>query len=114
MSEKNEAGRTPNRSYEATLRVGYKGAITLRRVSIKPSRKRREYVKRLERIIAICEEALVNPEALEEIQLKAADVIIRAIRMSYTIVREVDIENLERLATEIKRELEARHQPGGS
>ena len=50
----------------------------------------------------------MDPEAVEAIQLKAADVIIRAIRMGYTIVREVDIENLERHTKAIQRSFEER------
>jgi len=66
----------------------------------------------LERIVAVCEEAMNDAEALEEIQLKAAEVIIKAIRMSYAIVREVDIENLERHAEEIKKRLAERDREG--
>jgi predicted ATP-grasp superfamily ATP-dependent carboligase len=67
-------------------------------------------VERLERIIALCEEALCDPGAVEGAQLKAADVIIRAIRMGYSIVREVDVEDLERRAEEIKERLEERRR----
>jgi hypothetical protein len=105
-----EAGEGGQDSWadEAPLRLGYKGVITLRRVNIKPQKKRKEYVQRLEDIIGLCEEALMDPEAVEAIQLKAADVIIRAIRMGYTIVREVDIENLERHTKAIQRSFEER------
>jgi glutathione S-transferase len=106
------AGRAPGGEDEAPIRIVFKGFITLRRVRIKPDKKREEYVARLERIITACEEALTDSDALEEAQLKAADVIIRAIRMSYVIVREVDIENLERVAQEIKRRLDERARQG--
>ncbi|MBD3206232.1 hypothetical protein GF319_07805 [Candidatus Bathyarchaeota archaeon] len=93
---------------EVPIRLFYKGVITIRKVNIKPQKKRKEYIQRLEHIIGLCEDALMDPEAVEAIQLKAADVIIRAIRMGYTIVREVDIENLERHTKEIQRSFEER------
>jgi len=102
--EAGEGGQA-SKEAEAPIRISYRGVITLRRVRIEPSKKRGEYVQRLEQLISICEEALSDPQALEEIQLKAASVIIRAIRTSYAIVREEDVENLEQLAQEIKRQL---------
>lgn len=101
---------TPPEETETPLSLGYKGVITLRRFKIKPEKKRRDYVQRLENIVSICEAALSDPDSVQEVQLKAADVIIRAIRMSYTIVKEVDIENLERQTREIKRSLKERDQ----
>jgi len=91
---------------EAVHRFGIQ--VTLRRVRINPDRKRREYLERLEGVIKACESAMGDAGALEEIQLKAMDIIIKAIRLSYVIVREVDIENLELQAEEIKRRLEER------
>ena len=79
---------------------------------MRPGVKRGEYVERLERIIALCEGALCDPAALEGAQLRAADVIIRAIRMGYAIVREVDVEDLERRAEEIKARLEEGRRGG--
>jgi len=99
---------TSSEEAETPLTLGYKGVIILRRFKIKPEKKRRDYVQRLENIVSICEAALSDPESVQEVQLKAADVIIRAIRMSYTIVKEVDIENLERQTREIKRSFEER------
>ena len=83
-----------------------------RRVRISPREKREEYVARLEELISFCEGILNNPEAYEELQLEAARVIIQAIRMSYSIVREVDVENLEQLAEKIKKALEESHREG--
>jgi len=108
VPEEDGAGRETRQEAEAPLRLGFKGVITLRRVRIKPEQKRKEYVRRLEGIVTLCEKALSDPEAVEGIQLKAANVIINAIRMSYAIVREVDIENLERQTKEIQRILEQR------
>jgi hypothetical protein len=106
--KKNEHGRAALRKNEAPVRIGFKGFITLRR--IKPETKRKEYVKRLEDIVKTCEEALADPNVMKSIQLRAAQVIIEAIRMSYTIVREVDVENLEKLTAQIKAKLEERNR----
>jgi len=111
--EEDAGGGSAAGGAEAPARIGFRGFITLRRFKIRPGRKRREYVERLERIMAVCEEALSDPEAVEGAQLKAADVIIRAIRMGYAIVREVEVEDLERHAEEIKKRLEERRRGGG-
>jgi hypothetical protein len=100
------AGGASGGGDEASVRLSF--TLRLRRVRIRPKEKREEYVARLERIIELCESVLNSQGLMEDIQLKAADVIIRAIRMGYTIVREVDVENLERITAEIKAKLEER------
>ena len=109
-AEEAGAGGEARGEDEAPVRVRFGGFVTLRR--IRPREKREEYLARLERIVATCEEAMSGAE-LDGAQLKAADVIIRAIRMGYAIVREADVENLEQAAAEIKRILEARAAGGG-
>jgi len=84
--------------------------VAARRFRIEPKRKREEYMSRLERIIRTCETPFNNPKAMEKIQLKADEVIIKEIKMSYEIMREAEIENLERLVVEIKAKLEERDQ----
>jgi hypothetical protein len=108
MPKEVRAGGEAREETEAPIILDFKGNITLRRMSIKPDKKRREYVRRLEDIVELCEEALSDPNSIEGTQLKAANVIINAIRMSYNIVREVDIENLERHTKEIQKILEKR------
>ena len=100
------AGGASGGGDEASFRLSF--TLRLRRVRIRPKEKREEYVARLERIIELCEAVLNDAGSMEDVQLKAADVIIRAIRMGYTIVREVDVENLERITAEIKAKLEER------
>jgi hypothetical protein len=104
--KEDEPRRAAVRKNEAPVRISFKGFITLRR--IKPETKRKEYVKRLEGIVKTCEKALADPNIMKFVQLKAAQVIIEAIRMSYTIVREVDVENLEKLTAEISAKIEER------
>ncbi len=45
-----------------------------------------------------------NPPNLEPLQLKAMDVTIRAVRMCYAIVRDIDTEVLETELERIKKE----------
>lgn len=69
--------------------------ITARRVRIDPERKRAQYLQRLERLISELDEVIADPKGVEEIQLKAMDILIRTVRMCYHIVRDVDVESLE-------------------
>jgi len=105
------AGGSSGGGDEASVRISF--ALRLRRVRIRPKAKREEYVARLERIIELCESVLNDVGSMKDVQLKAADVIIRAIRMSYVIVKEVDVENLERVTAEIKAKLAERDREGG-
>jgi hypothetical protein len=109
-SAEDGAGGSSGGGDEASFRLSF--TLTLRRVRIRPKAKREEYVARLERIIELCEAVLSDAGAMEDVQFKAADVIIRAIRMSYVIVKEVDVENLERVTAEIKAKLEERDREG--
>ena len=109
LPEETAPAGSPHEEGEAPIRIRVK--VTLRRVRIEPAEKREEYIARLEKAIKFCENVLNNPGAVEEIQLEALDVIIRAIRMSYTIVKDVDVENLERLTDEVKTQLKGRPQP---
>ena len=74
-----EPAGPPRGEAETPIRIRVK--VTLRRVRIEPAEKREEYIARLEKAIKFCENVLNNPGAVEEIQLEALDVIIRAIRM---------------------------------
>jgi DNA-binding Lrp family transcriptional regulator len=98
---------------DASLDIAFQGVIRFRRIRIEPAKKREEYIERLERVIALCEEALTRPGAVGRPQLRAAEVLIKALRASYEIVREVDVENLERLAEEVARKIEEASGAGG-
>jgi hypothetical protein len=92
------------RSGEAAARV--RVVITARRVRIDPAGKREEYVGRLERLIGGLDGLLADPGLDEAARLKAVDVIIRAVRMCYLIVRDVDVERMERELEKLKEEAE--------
>lgn len=112
MRKEAEDQPSPRQKAAAYQRIGIK--VTVRRVRIKPDEKREEYVRRLEKVIRFCEGVVNNPSAAEIIQLMALDVIIRAIRMGYTIVKDVDVENLERYTEEIKAQLKESFGPNRS
>jgi hypothetical protein len=69
--------------------------IGARRVRIDPARKRAEYMMRLEELMAEIDGIIDDPKGFKEIQVRAMDVLIRAVRMCYRIVRDVDVERLE-------------------
>jgi len=69
--------------------------ITARRVRIDPAKKKRSYIRRLERVMRLCDRLASNPEGYEEIQVKAMAVLVRAIQVCYGIVVDVAVEQLE-------------------
>jgi len=90
-----ERSRDPERSVvdatgdrEAALREAMEGpfvstdrvrfSLSTRRARIDPSKKRASFVRRLERIMRQCDKIVANPEGVEEIQVKAMGVLIRA------------------------------------
>jgi len=79
-----------------------KVSLTTRRVRIDPEAKRAKYLNRLELLIQELDGIIVDPEGIEEIQLDAMDVLIKAVRLCYRIVRDIDVEILENELAEIK------------
>ncbi|MBN2336724.1 hypothetical protein JXL21_14295 [Candidatus Bathyarchaeota archaeon] len=45
-----------------------------------------------------------DPEGYEEIQVKAMSVLIRAIKVCYGLVLDIEVENLEREVEELEKE----------
>jgi len=82
--------------------------ITARRVRIDPSEKRRSYIRRLEKVMADCDKIASDPQGYEEIQVKAMAVLIRAVRVCYDIITDIEVEMIEAEAEEVKRLLEER------
>ncbi|MBL7167237.1 hypothetical protein ISS40_01060 [Candidatus Bathyarchaeota archaeon] len=76
--------------------------ITARRVRIDPEAKRAQYLNRLELLIQELDAIIADPEGYEDIQLDAMDTLIKAVRLCYTIVRDVDVELLESELEELK------------
>jgi len=76
--------------------------LTARRVRINPQAKRAQYLNRLELLIQELDGIIADPEGFEDIQLQAMDTLIKAVRLCYTIVRDVDVELLENELEKIK------------
>ena len=100
--QKTEGAEPDLREDEASTRI--KVFITARRVRIDPERKRTEYIHRLEALIQGLDGIIADPEGVEKIQLRAMDVMIRAVNMCYRIVRDVDVEMMEDELARIEEE----------
>jgi len=87
-------------------------SITARRVRIEPSKKRRSYIRRLERVMKTCDAIVADPETPEDVKVKALAVLIRAVKVCYEIVTDVEVEQIEEKAEEIRRALEERRRRG--
>jgi len=85
-------------------------SITARRVRIEPDKKRRSYIRRLERVMRQCDKIINDPEGYEELQVKAMAVLIRAVKVCYDIVTDVEVEMIEAEAEKIRRALEERRR----
>ena len=92
---------------------GYEGFrvrldITARRVRIDPAEKRGSYVRRLEELMRRCDGIITDPEGVENIQMRAMEVLIRAVTVCYRMVGDAEVEELEREVEALKaREAEA-------
>jgi hypothetical protein len=87
--------------------------LTARRVRIDPEAKRAKYLNRLEKLIHELDGIIIDPEGIEDIQLQAMNVLIKAVRLCYSIVRDIDVEVLEVELEEIKeRNRRAREKRG--
>jgi hypothetical protein len=62
------------------------------------------YLARLEGLMGELDGIIADPVGFERIQLDAMKVLIRAVRMCYSIVRDVDVEMLEDELEGIKEE----------
>jgi len=57
---------------------------------------------RLERIAQQCDEMISDPRGVEDLQVRAMSVLIRAIKACYGMVVDVEVETLEREVTELE------------
>jgi hypothetical protein len=58
--------------------------------------------------MADCDKIVSDPQGYEEIQVKAMAVLIRAVRVCYDIITDVEVEMIEAETEEVKRLLEER------
>jgi len=59
-----------------------------------------------------CDRIISDPEGYQDIQVQAMAVLIRAVKVCYDIVTDVEVELIEAEATEIRRSLEERRRRG--
>jgi len=57
-----------------------------------------------------CDKIINDPEGYEELQVKAMAVLIRAVKVCYDIVTDVEVEMIEAEAEKIRRALEERRR----
>jgi len=87
--------------------------ITARRVRIDPEEKRTQYIARLERLIADLDRIIAKPKTSAKNRLRAMDILIRAVTSCYGIVRDAEVEQLERETEEVKTESEGKEKDLG-
>ena len=76
--------------------------ITVRRVRINPEKKRVDYLVRLERMMNELNDMLSNPDTIRSAKLRGMDVMIRTVKACYSIVRDIDVEEIEDAVEKIK------------
>jgi len=59
-----------------------------------------------------CDAIVADPETPEDVKVKALAVLIRAVKVCYEIVTDVEVEQIEEKAEEIRRALEERRRRG--
>jgi len=67
---------------------------------------------RLERVMKTCDAMVADTETPEAVKVKALAVLIRAVKVCYEIVTDVEVEQIEEQAEEIRRALEERRRRG--
>ena len=99
-----EAGGTSGGEGKATIRLD----LQVRRVRIIPEERRGEYIRRLEEIMKSLDAIINDPTGIEEIQIKAINALVTTVRTCYSMVREMDVEHLEKQLKRLKQENENR------
>jgi hypothetical protein len=79
-------------------------SITTRRVRIDPDKKRKSYIRRLERIMRQCDGIINDPTGFEELQLRAIGLQIQTIKVCYGLILDIEVETLEKEVTDLKAE----------
>jgi hypothetical protein len=81
---------------------GYDIQLRVRRLRTNPANKREEFLDRLDAAATKIQDILDNDHSSKATKIKAANSIANIIRASYAIVRDIDIEEIEREIEEIK------------
>ncbi len=73
---------------------------------VDPRGKRAEYIARMEGVMAGLDAIIADPSGYEEIQVRAVNSLVSAVRMCYRMVVDVDVERLEGELERLKGENE--------
>ncbi len=115
--EGREAPRRGDAKVEIEGEVGEAGEAWVgaffraRRARIDPEGKRAEYLRRLELLMGKID-AMLDGHGARKGELRAMDVMIRAVRASYVMVQDADVEALERAYKELEGEAGGEAGPG--
>jgi len=75
-------------------------------VRVDPAGKRAEYIARMEGLMAGLDAIIADPSGVEDIQMRAMNSLVSAVRMCYRMVVDVDVERLEVELERLKEENE--------
>lgn len=78
--------------------------ISCRRVRVDLAERMLSYIGRLEDVMRVCDRAAADPCGFEGVQLRALDVLIRAVRVCYGMVVDVEVDELEAEVAALERE----------
>jgi len=77
--------------------------ITARRVRIDPEKKRAQYIERLENLIEKLDKMASTRQVPRKTKLRAMEIMAKVINICYGIVRDVEVEMLEREFEELEK-----------
>ena len=77
--------------------------LTCRRVRFDPAERRLSYIRRLEAVMDYCDGVASAPGGYDELQLRALGTLIRAVKVCYGLVTDVEVGMLEGQVEELKR-----------
>lgn len=88
------------------INLQIKFRIYPRKFKITPEEKREELIKTLDNMIKRLIKLINSPKTTTKLRLRAMTVLNDLIKTSYTMIRDVEIEQLEREIKKIEREAE--------
>ncbi|MCW4048328.1 MAG: hypothetical protein NWE89_01195 [Candidatus Bathyarchaeota archaeon] len=103
-----DQGASEGEEVDRELVYTVRASFSCRRVRFDPRVKREEYIRRLEAVMRVCDRIAANPDAYEKLQVRALEVMIKAVRACYGLVGDVEVEMIEQEVEELKRK-EAEH-----
>ena len=80
---------------------------------VDPAGKRAEYIARMEELMAGLDAVIADPAGVVDIQVRAMNSLVSAVRMCYRMVVDVDVERLEVELEGLKEEKRLREEARG-